>query len=65
MPVAQNHLIESLPHKERTRLLSICKPVELVLGDVLCRTGETLPSVHFPVDGFISLLTNNDGHPGL
>jgi hypothetical protein len=24
---------------------------------------KTLPSVHFPVGRFISLLTNNDGHP--
>ncbi len=65
LPHDQNHLIHMLPRPERVRLLSICKPVELVLGDVLCRPGETLRHVHFPVDSFISLVTNTDDHPGL
>lgn len=65
MLTAQNHLIESLPRIERARLLSICTPVELVLGDVLCDTGQTLRHVHFPVNSFISLVANADGHPGL
>ncbi|MFM9925221.1 Crp/Fnr family transcriptional regulator [Variovorax sp. H27-G14] len=65
MPNNQNHLMHMLPRQERARLLSICKPVELVLGDVLCRPGETLRHVHFPVDSFISLVTNTDDHPGL
>lgn len=65
MLTAQNHLIESLPRIERARLLSICTPVELVLGDVLCDTGQTLRHVHFPVDSFISLLTKTHEHSGL
>lgn len=65
MSTAQNHLIEMLPSSERQRLLSICKPVELLVGDVLCRRGDTLRHVHFPVDSFISLVTNTDQHPGL
>ena len=65
MPTAQNHLIESLPRTERMNLLSICTPVELVLGDVLCNKGQTLRHVHFPVDSFISLVMNTDGHQGL
>ena len=65
LSVAQNQLIELLPRKERNMLLSICKPVELVLGDVLCRSGESLRHVYFPVDSFISLVTNTDRHPGL
>lgn len=58
MLTAQNHLIELLPRIDRVRLLSICTPVELVLGDVLYDTGQTLRHVHFPVNSFISLLTN-------
>lgn len=65
MPDDQNQLICMLPHPERVRLLSICKPVDLVLGDVLCRQGEPLRHVHFPVDSFISLVTNTDDHSGL
>lgn len=62
---AQNRLIEMLPRQERRKLLSICRPVDLMLGDVLCRGGEPLRHVHFPVDSFISLVTNTDHHPGL
>lgn len=65
MPDDQNHLIYMLPHPERVRLLSICKPVDLVLGDVLCRQGEPLRHVHSPVVSFISLVTNTDDHSGL
>lgn len=65
MSNAQNHLIATLPRQERAALLAICKPVDLALGDVLCRPGETLAHLHFPVDGFISLISNTDRHPGL
>lgn len=65
LPDAQNHLIHMLPRAERLKLLSICKPVDLVLGNVLCRPGDTLRHVHFPVDSFISLVANTDEHSGL
>ena len=65
LPIAQNHLIERLPREERERLLSVCKPVELTLGEVLCRPGETLRHVHFPVDSFVSLVVDTERHPGL
>lgn len=62
---AQNHLIDLMPREERAKLLSICQPVRLALGEVLCRAGETLRHVHFPVDSFISLVSNTDHHAGL
>ncbi|RZL65771.1 MAG: Crp/Fnr family transcriptional regulator [Variovorax sp.] len=65
MSAPQNHLIETLPPADRDRLLALCKPVQLLFGDVLCQPGDTLRHVHFPVDGFISLLANTDDHPGL
>jgi CRP-like cAMP-binding protein len=61
----ENHLIELLPRKERLRLLRICEPVQLVLGDVLCESGKPTRHVYFPVDGFISLVTLIDGEPAL
>jgi CRP-like cAMP-binding protein len=39
--------------------------VDLVLGEALCRPGELLKQVYFPTEGFISLVTDTDGHPGL
>jgi CRP-like cAMP-binding protein len=62
---AENHLIELLPRKDRLRLLAICEPVELVLAEVLCEPGEPTRHVYFPIDGFVSLLTLIDGHPGV
>jgi CRP-like cAMP-binding protein len=61
----ENHLIELLPRKERLRLLRICEPVHLVLGEVLCESGKPTRHVYFPIDGFISLVTLIDGEPAL
>jgi CRP-like cAMP-binding protein len=62
---AQNHLIELLPRKDRARLLALCEPVELVFAEVLCEPGERTRYVYFPVDGFVSLLTQIGGKAAL
>jgi len=64
LATAENHLIELLPRAERTRLLGVCEPVELVLAEVLCERGHATRHVYFPTDGFISLVTQIDDHPG-
>ena len=65
MPDAQNRLIELLPRKDRLRLLALCEPIELGFADVLCEPGERTRYVYFPVDGFISLLTQIGGKAAL
>ena len=65
MTAVQNHLIELLPRRDRSRLLGLCKPVELVLGTMLYQPGTPTRHVYFPVDGFISLLAQLDGEPVL
>lgn len=65
MSVAQNRLIELLPARDRTRLLDVCEPLQLVLGEVLCEAGAPARHVYFPTDGFISLVAQVDAHPGL
>lgn len=65
MAHAQNHLIELLPRKEQLRLLALCEPVELLFADVLCEPGEQTRYAYFPIDGFISLLTQIDGKAAL
>lgn len=62
---AENHLIAELPRPSRLRLQALCEPVELVLAEVLCERGVPVRHVYFPVDGFISLVTQVDHHPGL
>jgi len=63
--VVQNHLIEMLPRKDRLSLLAICEPVQLALSEVLYEPGKPTRHVYFPTDGFISLVAQLDGHPGL
>ncbi len=65
MASADNHLIELLPRNERTRLLSLCEPVELVLTEVLYEPGRAIRHVYFPTGGFVSLVMSIDGNPGL
>ena len=65
MSEAQNHLIELLPREARLRLLALCEPIELGFADVLCEPGERTRYVYFPVDGFISLLTQIGGKAAL
>ena len=65
MRTNQNRLIELLPRKDRLQLLAVCEPVDLVLGSVLCEPGNATRHVYFPVDSFISLLTQVDGKPAL
>jgi CRP-like cAMP-binding protein len=63
-PAVQNHLIERLPSLARKRLLSLCEPVELMLSEVLCESGQPTRHVYFPTQGFVSLVTVIDNHPG-
>ncbi len=65
MTTSTNHLIERLPRKDRLRLIAIGKPVELVIGEVLCESGVATRHVYFPTRGFISLVTRTDGKLGL
>jgi CRP-like cAMP-binding protein len=58
-------LIESLPGSSRSRLLAICEPVDLVLGEVLGEVGTSTRHVYFPTIGFISLVTTIKGRPTL
>lgn len=60
-----NHLIELLPESERRALIASSTTVELPVGDVLCRSGEVIRYAYFPLSGFISLIAQNQGEPGL
>ncbi|MDM0033437.1 Crp/Fnr family transcriptional regulator [Variovorax sp. J22P271] len=65
MATIENHLIELLPRIDRRRLLDVCEPIQLVLGDRIHEPGAETRHVYFPVDGFISLVARIDEHPGL
>jgi len=56
----QNLLIATLPRGDRLQLLSQCESINLPLAQVLCEPGETTRHVYFPIDSFISLITQID-----
>jgi len=62
---AQNHLVEILAREDRRRLLAICEPVELLLGQRVCEPGTPTRHVYFPVDSFISLVATVAGSLGV
>ena len=61
----QNHLIELLPRAGSRALLALCEPIDLVLSDLLCASGEKPHYAYFPVNGIISLVTAIDSKPVL
>jgi CRP-like cAMP-binding protein len=65
LPTDQNHLIALLPGSSRSRLLAVCEPVELAMGDVLGDVGMPTPFVYFPTVGFVSLVSAIKGRPTL
>ena len=65
MAAAENRLIELLPRVDRQRLLAICKPVQLVLADVLASHGKASRHLYFPIDSFISIVASIAGEPVL
>jgi len=62
---AENQLIEGLSRSDRKRVLALCEPVQLVLSEVLGEEGTPTRSVLFPVNGFVSLITQVDDGDGL
>lgn len=61
----QNHLIALLPEKDRVQLLAACDSVQLVLEDVLSERGRPTSYIYFPTEGFISLVAQIAGKPGV
>ena len=65
MPSVENHLIELLPRIDRQRLMAACSAIELPVGEMLYQQGTASRHAYFPVDGFISLVTQVDERSGL
>lgn len=64
MAEAENQLIRGLSRPDRSSLLALCEPVQLVLSEVLCEAGETTRAVLFPVSAVISLVTQAGSDDG-
>ncbi len=52
-----NLLLKALPQVERDALLPDLHPVKVPVKTILFEAGEVISSVHFPLDGVISLVT--------
>lgn len=55
--IAGNHLLQSLPAEERDALMAHMRPQHLTVKTVLFDPGQVITSVHFPIDGVVSLVT--------
>ena len=62
---SRNNLLSALPHRERDRVLALCEHVTLTRDEILGEPGERIDYVYFPIDSFISLLTELDKHEAL
>ena len=58
--LATNRLLAALPNKDRTRLLSQCEQVELMIAETLYRAGEPISHVYFPTGSFVSMVMPSD-----
>ena len=60
MPHSSNQLVARLPSAARGRLGAIGQLVDLPLSRILGEAGAPTKHVHFPIDGFVSLLAQVD-----
>ncbi|WP_342130366.1 Crp/Fnr family transcriptional regulator [Hydrogenophaga sp. OTU3427] len=65
MSTNENRLIEMLARTERKRLIERCEPFDMTLSDVVGERGARTRYVYFPTAGFVSLVIEVDGRPGL
>ena len=61
MVIAENHLVELLPHRDRRHLLDCAEQVELRAADVLGASDQPSRHIYFPIDAFASLLVSMGG----
>ena len=65
LPAAEsNALLAGLPRREHQQFRSLCEPVEMEFGAVLCDVEMPYRHAYFPASGLISLVSNlNDRSP--
>ena len=52
-----NRILDSLPSQEANRLSRILSPMTLSAQEILCRLGEEINFVYFPIRGLVSIVT--------
>lgn len=60
-----NRLLAELDSTERNHILASCETIQLEFGTTLCEPNRPYDFVYFPLNSFISLVTNLDDHQPL
>ena len=61
----ENRILQSLPLRERRRLIGGCTLVDLSFGAILCEADQPFRHVYFPLTGFLSLVIVVEQHQPL
>jgi CRP-like cAMP-binding protein len=64
-PAGGNRLLAAVARSDRGRILDTCEAVELDFGHTLADADSLIRHVHFPVTGYISLITPRDASESL
>lgn len=52
-----NALLDAISRRGRSEFVNACERVELKIGEPVCKPGEPIRHVYFPVSSYISLIT--------
>lgn len=57
VPRTGNALLDAISHRERVKFVAACERVELTIGEPVCKPGDPIRHVYFPLSSYISLIT--------
>ena len=57
VPRSGNALLDAISRREREKFIAACERVEMTLGETVCKPGEPIQHVYFPLSSYISLIT--------
>lgn len=57
VPRSGNALLDAISRREREKFIAACERVEMTVGETVCKPGDPIKHVYFPLSSYISLIT--------